>query len=96
MKRVVPFVIAGAFLAFAGCNQGQVQSKLQDLESKVAVVDELQSKVESLENRVDELEAKVNDLQEMEEKEHEGKESKASKGTYRPKPKVAPKPGKVK
>ncbi len=81
-------------MAFAGCNQGQVQGKLQDLESKVAIVDELQSKVESLENRVDELEAKVSELQEMETKEHEGKAS--SKGTYKPKPKVAPKPGKVK
>jgi len=53
----LPFVIAGAFVAFAGCNQGQLQGNLEDIESKVAVVEELQSKVESLENRLSELEA---------------------------------------
>ncbi len=97
MRKILPFVIAGVFVAFAGCNQGQLQGKLEDIESKVAVVEELQSKVESLENRLSELEAKINELQEMKAEESESKGGKkATGGTYKPKPKVAPKPGKVK
>jgi outer membrane murein-binding lipoprotein Lpp len=66
MKRYllpISAALMGVMLMGAnGCADEEARKKLSELESKVAVVSDLQAKVEALSNRIADLEAKVAEM----------------------------------
>jgi outer membrane murein-binding lipoprotein Lpp len=90
MKRYllpISAALMGVMLMGAsGCSDEEARNKISELESKVAVVSDLQAKIEELSNRIAELEAKV---AEMSAKEKGEKEEKAQAKTGGSAPKTS-------
>lgn len=97
MKRyILPialFGIGALFIGANGCADNEARAKISELESKVAVVSDLQSRLESLENRISDLESKI---AEIEAKSAEKKSAGAAATKGRPEQKLGTLPGKVK
>jgi predicted nucleic acid-binding Zn-ribbon protein len=76
-----------------GCADEVARKKLSELESKVAVVSDLQAKIEELSNRIADLEAKVAEMSAKKEEKGAAKAGGAPKAT---KPAQGAPAGKVK
>jgi len=89
MKRYL-LPISAAFMGIMlmganGCADEEARKKISELESKVAVVSDLQAKIEELSSRIADLEAKVAEMSAKEKKEEKKEEKGAAKAGGAPK-----------
>jgi len=88
MKRYllpISAALMGVMLMGAGgCADEEARKKLSELESKVAVVSDLQAKIEELSNRIADLEAKVAEMSAKKEEKAQAKTGGGAPRTTQP------------
>jgi|GEM_PF-1685806 outer membrane murein-binding lipoprotein Lpp len=88
MKRYllpISAALMGVMLMGAGgCADEEARKKISELESKVAVVSDLQAKIEELSNRIADLEAKVAEMSAKKEEKAQAKTGGSAPRTSKP------------